>query len=87
MDNPDQQLGAIRYRVKNELAAVSHSTIRAAPHGHAAVLGRLSIGDEWIGTPQVGQPLYVKGIGSNNVWVRSADFRYVSQVALEEVSE
>lgn len=87
-DNPrPDHLGSVHYRVKNDAAAISHATIRAAPHGHAAVLGRLHPGDEWHGTPQVGQQIFIAGVGGNNVWVRSADFRYVFLGALEEVEE
>jgi hypothetical protein len=83
MDTPrPDHLGSVHYRVKDDAIAVQHATIRAAPHAGGAILGRLSPGADWHGTPQVGQAIH-----SNTVWVRSADFKFCWQGALEEVKE
>lgn len=79
MDNPrPEHLGVLRYRVRAD--ATLHATIRASPHQGGHVLGRLAAGEDWHGTPIVGQ-----SIDGNTVWIRSEDFRFVFLGALEEV--
>lgn len=81
MDNPrPTHLGLVHYRVRAD--ATLHATIRASPHQGGHVLGRLAAGEDWHGTPIVGQM-----VDGGNVWVRSEDFRFVFLGALEQVQD
>lgn len=79
MDAPTQTA----YTVK--AAATAGATIRALPTQQAASLGKLQPGARWAGVAVPGQQLFVLGFGSSNLWVRSADGRYVWSGLLQEV--
>lgn len=65
--------------------ATGGATIRDRPSTKGGVLGRLRAGQDWYGLPETGAPTYVKGFGSSDIWIASADRRFVWANLLEEV--
>ena len=85
-DNPrPPHAGLTHYRVKS--GASGGATIRAGPRTNAAILGRLRPGEDWWGTPILGQQVYIRGFGNSHEWVRSDDMRHVWIGLLEKVKE
>lgn len=80
--SPPQQ-SLTRYRVKPSVTA--GATIRNAPRTNAGVLGKLKAGEPWDGKALQGSETTVRGFGTSDQWVRSADMRWVWANLLEEI--
>jgi len=82
MEESGAQRGT-HYRVKQSVTSVAK--VRSAPRQNGAVLDTLGAGDDWWGEAVPGQTILVTGFGSSNLWVRSADQRFVWLGLLEKV--